>query len=91
MILRRPALPTALAKVVIPTWTVGGLICLAALALATDTDRPEAWRLLLAAALILVGEAPLLSVRLGSHLEVFTFGDAALIVGLVLLPGPGWC
>ena len=47
---------------------------------------PAAWRFPVTALLILIGEAPLLSVRLGSHQEIYTFGDAALIVGLLVLP-----
>ena len=76
----------ALASVLIPAWTAGTTICFVALAVATHDGAPDAWRLVLTAGLILLGEAPLLSVRLGHHREVYTFGDAALIAGLVLLP-----
>ena len=82
----KPALSRELARVLIPVWTAGVVICAVALASALTHGAPAGWRLPVAAVLILIGEAPLLSVRLGSHQEIYTFGDAALIVGLLLLP-----
>jgi diguanylate cyclase (GGDEF)-like protein len=50
---------------------------------------PTLWKLLVIAALIPVSELALLHVRYGSDHFSFTWGDASLLVGFVLV-GPAW-
>lgn len=65
----------------------GGVIIATSLVLVVrDQQPPEGWRLLLAAALAMIGNTPLLRVRFGSQGSSFNYGEAAVVVLLPLLP-----
>ena len=51
-------------------------------------DIPAAWRLALAAALFVAGDTCLVKIRFGHNHHSFTWSETAMVVGLVLLPGP---
>ena len=51
-------------------------------------EIPAPWQLLLAIALIAAGDVLVLHVRFGSDRMSFTWGEASVVLGLVLLPGP---
>src|SRR5687768_2168907 len=73
---------------------IAGVIALGGFAFASaivDTTRqppPEAWRLIAAVAAFLVADLPLLHLRFGHNRNTFTWSEASVIIGLVLLPGP---
>jgi diguanylate cyclase (GGDEF)-like protein len=67
----------ALTLVAVSVWRVAG------------TPAPAVSRLLLAAGLVVLGNAPLLRLRFGSHGSSFTYGEAAVVLAIPLLP-PAW-
>jgi diguanylate cyclase (GGDEF)-like protein len=64
----------ALACVVGAAWTV------------SSRPLPDLWRVLLAAAVMFVGESPLLSRRVNSERELITLGEAGFVVALAVCP-----
>ena len=53
-----------------------------------DVARPELWQLAAATAVIVFGDVAVLHVRFGSDRMSFTWGEASIILGLALVPGP---
>jgi diguanylate cyclase (GGDEF)-like protein len=49
---------------------------------------PAPWRLALVAALFVAGDTCLLRIRFGHNHQSFTWSETAVVVGLVLVPGP---
>ena len=69
--------------------TGSGALLLAALVPALlGSDVPDAWRLALTGLAFIVGDIALLHLRFGTHRYSFTWGEFAVVLGLVLLPLP---
>ncbi|MDX6252534.1 MAG: hypothetical protein QOF10_5894 [Kribbellaceae bacterium] len=70
--------------------TVAGVGCLGTAVLAPGPliHPPAAWRLVLVALVLLVGESTVLHLRFGRDTYTFTWSEAAIIVGLFLVPWP---
>ena len=69
--------------------TGAGALCLLALLPAlAGSDVPGLWRLGLTASAFVVGDIALLHLRFGTHRYSFTWGEFAVVLGLVLLPLP---
>ena len=66
----------------------GAVSMLTALPAAFGHDVPALWRLGLTAGLFVVGDVFLLKIRFGHNHHSFTWAETAMVVGLVLLPGP---
>ncbi|MGH9179192.1 MAG: putative bifunctional diguanylate cyclase/phosphodiesterase [Acidimicrobiales bacterium] len=66
----------------------GALSFLTALPGALTGDLPDAWRLVLVAALFILGDVCLLNIRFGHNTHSFTWSETAVVLGLVLVPGP---
>lgn len=65
-----------------------GLVAIALTAGDGMGPRPVAWKLALAALAFLLGDIPALQFRFGHDNHSFTWSETAVIMGLVLLPGP---
>ncbi len=64
-----------------------GLVSLAALApRAFSSSAPDSWRIAVCVAAFAVGDIALLHMRFGTHRYSFTWGELAVVLGLVLLP-----
>jgi diguanylate cyclase (GGDEF)-like protein len=66
----------------------GAVSFLSALPSALDGDIPDAWRLGLVVALFVLGDVCLLNIRFGHNSHSFTWSETAVVLGLVLVPGP---
>jgi diguanylate cyclase (GGDEF)-like protein len=66
----------------------GALVLLALAPSLLGGDVPAAWRLALTASAFAVGDIALLHLRFGTHRYSFTWGEFAVVLGLVLLPLP---
>ena len=66
----------------------GAVSFVTAVAEVADGDIPAPWRLALAAALFVLGDTCLVNIRFGHNSHSFTWSETAMVVGLVLLPGP---
>jgi diguanylate cyclase len=69
---------------------VAGVLCLAVPLLLPGTrlDPPAAWRLVLVALVLLVGDSTVLHLRFGRDTYTFTWSEAAIVIGLYLVPWP---
>ena len=69
---------------------VAGTSCLALAVLAPGVrlDPPAVWRLVLATLVLLVGDSTVLHLRFRRDTYTFTWSEAAIIIGLFLLPWP---
>jgi diguanylate cyclase (GGDEF)-like protein len=69
---------------------VAGMSCLALAFLVPGTllDPPAPWRLIVVALVLLVGDSTVLHLRFGRDTYTFTWSEAAIIVGLFLVPWP---
>jgi diguanylate cyclase (GGDEF)-like protein len=69
---------------------VAGILCLALPVLISGTrlDPPAAWRLILVTLVLLVGDSTVLQLRFGRDTYTFTWSEAAIIIGLYLVPWP---
>ena len=67
---------------------VGALCMVNALAGVVTQDAPAIWRVLLTAAVFLIGDVAMLHIRFGHDQNSFTMSETAVVVGLVLVPGP---
>ncbi|HET7486796.1 MAG TPA: EAL domain-containing protein [Acidimicrobiales bacterium] len=66
-----------------------GVVSLATGAVAASgTGAPAAWRLILAAGLFALGDVCVLRLRFGHNSHSFSWSETAMVVGLVLVPGP---
>jgi len=54
----------------------------------TQLEPPAAWRLALVALVLLVGDSTVLQLRFGRDTYTFTWSEAAIIIGLYLVPWP---
>ena len=70
--------------------TVAGMSCIALAVLSSGTplDPPAAWRLILVALVLLVGDSTVLQLKFGRDSYTFTWSEAAIIIGLYLVPSP---
>ncbi|MEY2569041.1 MAG: hypothetical protein QOE35_3570 [Actinomycetota bacterium] len=73
-------------------WTAA-VVLLGAGVVATTVQRglgspPAVWKLAVAALAFLAGDVPALKFRLGRDHHSFTWSETAVVMGLVLLPGP---
>ena len=77
-------------------WTVVtvGVLCILGAAVTavqhglTGQSGPAAWRLVLIGVLFLIAETVMLDIRFGHNRKAFTMVEAALVVGLVVVPAP---
>jgi diguanylate cyclase (GGDEF)-like protein len=71
-------------------WTVvaSGVAAIAATSPALADGPPPIWRLVITAAAFAVGDIALLHIRFGTHRYSFTWGELAVVLGLVLVPLP---
>jgi diguanylate cyclase (GGDEF)-like protein len=71
-------------------WAVvaSGAIAIVATAPGLLDGVPAAWRLIVTAGAFAVGDIALLHIRFGTHRYSFTWGELAVVLGLVLLPLP---
>jgi diguanylate cyclase (GGDEF)-like protein len=69
---------------------VAGILCLALpfVVPGTRLDPPAAWRLGLVALVLLVGDSTVLHLRFGRDSYTVTWSEAAIIIGLFLVPWP---
>ncbi len=67
----------------------GVLVFVIATVRVLEQPRPEAWRLALAVLLGVLGNAPLLRMRIGHNGSSFNYGEGAVVLLLALLP-PAW-
>jgi diguanylate cyclase (GGDEF)-like protein len=76
------------ALVVGMTLAAAGCFALAILMPGGALEAPAVWRLALATLVLLVGESTVLHLRFGRDTYTFTWSEAAIIVGLFLVPWP---
>jgi diguanylate cyclase (GGDEF)-like protein len=78
-----------LERLVVTVGAIGLILWTTAAVAAAYEDVPSGWKLAVVAVLIPMSEIALLHVRYGSDQFSFTWGDASLLVGFVLV-GPAW-
>jgi diguanylate cyclase (GGDEF)-like protein len=76
------------ALVVAVLLTGAGCLTVALQAAVRVDGTPALWRLALLALVLLVGESTVLNLRFGQETYTFTWSEAAIIVGLFLVPWP---
>ncbi len=67
---------------------LGVLTMLASLPVVVTSAAPSLWAIVLVAVVFLLGDVALLHIRFGDDQNSFTLSEAAVVVGLVLLPSP---
>jgi signal transduction histidine kinase len=75
-------------RVVVSVFAAGSITVAGALALAADAPTGEWWQFAVVGLAFLVGEMNLVHVRIGHDQCSYTFGEAAVVVGLLTLPAP---
>ncbi|MDT7547348.1 MAG: hypothetical protein QOE99_3458 [Actinomycetota bacterium] len=80
---------TSLEQLVVTVGAIGLILWTTAAAVASYEAPPLPWKLAVVAVLIPMSEIALLHVRYGADQFSFTWGDASLLVGFVLV-GPEW-
>ena len=66
----------------------GVVSMLASLPLVLLAPAPQMWRIAVTALVFLIGDTALLHIRFGNDQNSFTLSEAAVVLGLVLVPGP---
>ena len=79
---------TRLRRLVSTVVALGVVSLVAAVWQLPDVPRPELWQLAAATAVVVFGDVAVLHVRFGSDKMSFTWGEASIIIGLALVPGP---
>jgi diguanylate cyclase (GGDEF)-like protein len=67
----------------------GGVSLVVAVAkVASAAERPAIWRILLSVAVLAISEVAVLHLRFGTEKYTLTWSEGAILVGLILTPGP---
>src|SRR5687768_711653 len=75
-------------RVVTAILGLGLLSMVASVPLVLLAPAPQLWRIAVTALVFVIGDTALLHIRFGNDQNSFTLSEAAVVLGLVLVPGP---